>query len=114
MTLKTYQILRKTEDLKLNKLFDQEVQSTILWSFQEVNNNNFEINVDFWYIEIKIAYFQFFDEVSFMLLKEFNNAADDHHIIRTLLILKIKHVMSSTERFLSCIGVKQGARNVNR
>ncbi len=49
-----------------------------------------------------------------MLLKEFNNAADDHHIIRTLLILKIKHVMSSTERFLSFIGVKQGARNVNR
>ncbi len=45
-----------------------------------------------------------------MLLKEFNNAADDHHIIRTLLILKIKHVMSSTERFLSCIGVKQGAK----
>ncbi len=114
MTLKTYQILRKREDLKLNKLFDQEVQSTIVWPFQEVNNNHFEINVDFWYIEIKIAYFQLFDEVSFMLLKEFNNAADDHHIIRTLLILKIKHVMSSTERFLSCIGVKQGARNVNR
>ncbi len=76
MTLKNYKILIKIEDLKLNHLFDQKVQSTILWPLQEVNN--FEINSHFWYIEMKIAYFQFFDEVSFMFPKEFYNAADDH------------------------------------
>ncbi len=92
MTLKTYKILIKREDLKLNNLFDQEFQSTALWPLQEVNNH-FEINSHFWYIEIKIAYFQFIDEVSFMFPKELYNATDAHlfcHIIRTLLILTQK------------------------
>lgn len=40
---------------------------------------------------METAYFEFFDEVSCMFPKEFNNAADDHlscHDNRTLLILK--------------------------